>query len=115
MRSTRSSVHRNGWRPAPVLGFLVVLFTGCGPAHQSPTPFDAVRDARATDLDAPGDSLSLAREPVYAGLDRVFPEIAQLELWYREALQAVWNDDLDLAEQRAALLDSALTEIDANE
>jgi membrane-bound lytic murein transglycosylase D len=45
----------------------------------------------------------------------VYPEIAQLETWYREALQAVWNDDLDLAEQRGALLDSALTEINDDE
>jgi hypothetical protein len=33
----------------------------------------------------------------------------------REALQAVWNDDLGLAETRAASLDSALTEVDDNE
>lgn len=61
------------------------------------------------------DSLEAAEELDYAGLEILFPEIVQLEIVYREALQAVWNDDLALSEQRTATLDSVLSEVSEDE
>ena len=116
MRSTSSCRHHGSLLFGLALGLLALLPAGCGPANGTSTPLeDAPLAEELTPADSGADSLAEAREPAYAGLDKVFPEIAQLENWYREALQAVWNDDLDLAEQRSALLDSALTEVDDDE
>jgi LysM repeat protein len=101
---------------AAVLGGFVFLQAGCGGTAARPASAPAATQVpAATALSAVADSLAEASDPAYAGLDKVYPEIAQLETWYREALQAVWNDDLEVAEQRTALLDSALTEVDDDE
>src|SRR5215470_14327522 len=114
MRLTISSRHRTPFLAA-LAGF-VLLPAACGPANRVAARPDAIAAANDTMAVAAGaDSLEEARDTAYANLDKVFPEIAQLEGWYREALQAVWNDDLDIAEQRTTLLDSALTEVDDDE
>lgn len=116
MRSTSTFRPQASLTLALALGVLAFLPAACGPANGiSTAPENTPATQEATAGDAGADSLAVAREPAYAGLDKVFPEIAQLETWYREALQAVWNDDLDVAEQRSALLDSALTEVDDDE
>ncbi len=116
MQST-SSLGRSAWCGfGLVMGGVALLASACGPANRVvDRPESAPPGQVATASVAGVDSLEEAREPDYSGLDKVFPEIAQLETWYREALQAVWNEDLDLAEQRSALLDSALTDIDSDE
>ena len=114
MPLTISSRHRTAFLAA--FAGLVLLPAACGPANRVATAPEAAAAANDTLAVAVGaDSLEEARDTAYANLDKVFPEIAQLEGWYREALQAVWNDDLDIAERRTTLLDSALTEVDDDE
>jgi LysM repeat protein len=116
MRPTTIPTDRMRGGLAAALSVPFLLAGACGPANRS----SAAPDARAATTAASAqaaemDSLEEASDPTYAGLDKVYPEIVQLETWYREALQAVWNDDLEVAEQRAARLDSALAQIDDDE
>lgn len=116
--SARSTRSRSG-TPQAIAVFVGLLgFAGasCGPANQRLASPDAVAEEVTEETAAAtlGDSVA-AEDTGYAGLQRVFPEIAALEAWYREALQAVWNDDLDLAEERSAALDSALSDVDDDE
>jgi len=113
--TTKRGDHTHGGL-AVMLGVLAFLAGACGPAQRTVSRTDVLSPSTAEAAEvAAMDSLEEARDPAYAGLDKVYPEIVQLETWYREALQAVWNDDLDLAEQRGAQLDSALTEINDDE
>lgn len=100
---------------APVaflLGIAMPMITGCAAFRQGsdPTAEDLPYDSQTL-----SDSLEAAEELDYAGLEVLFPEIVQLEIVYREALQAVWNDDLALSEQRTATLDSVLSEVSEDE
>jgi membrane-bound lytic murein transglycosylase D len=109
----------DGRRPRLAGAALLVLalaVAGCGGTaanRHSSAPTDVRRASTdASETGAPGDSLEPAAEPDYSGLEKVAPEIVGLETLYREALQAVWNDDLATAEARSAALDSALAEVD---
>jgi membrane-bound lytic murein transglycosylase D len=104
-------------RAAIAVAALVALAgAACGPAPtHSGTPDEDLAAVDSTASVIAADSLVPPDEVDYAGLERVFPEIPQLEVWYREALQAVWNGDLPLAETRSAALDSVLTDIETEE
>jgi len=89
---------------------LLVALVGCGGASrsaQSLSPNSNPLDTLAVaDLDIGGTNSA----PDMAKLEALVPEINQLETWYREALQALWNDDLALAERRAAAIDAKLND-----
>jgi membrane-bound lytic murein transglycosylase D len=115
----RRDASSDGRRPRLAGAALLVLalaVAGCGgtaATRHSSAPTDIRRASTdASETGAPGDSLEPAAEPDYSGLEKVAPEIVGLETLYREALQAVWNDDLATAEARSAALDSALAEVD---
>jgi membrane-bound lytic murein transglycosylase D len=102
---------------ATVIAAALVVVSACGQAanRSSHSPEKRPTSTEAAQAGAAGDSLEPAQEADYSGLEKVAPEIVQLESWYREALQAVWNNDVATAEARAAALDSALADVDDND
>lgn len=104
------------WRRLPCVVAccgLAAALGACSPAARQGLDRDPT--AAPPDTSAalsPADSIVAPAAAAYGGLEKVFPEIVQLESWYREGLQAVWNDDLDLADTRTAQLDSVLAEVD---
>jgi len=92
------------------MGAMILLsaLAGCAGATRSAGRLDpsvAILDTMAVaEFDTSGESAVLN----VAKLETLVPEATQLEAWYREALQALWNDDLVLAESRAAAIDAVL-------
>ncbi len=98
------------FRPMLAAGILLVALVGCAGASRNAARVDAGTATLDTLVVADFDTLGASTPLDVAKLEALVPEITQLEAWYREALQALWNDDLALAERRAAAIDAKLND-----
>ena len=97
-------------RPLPGAVILLLVLVGCAGASRNASRIDPTVTTLDTLAVADFDTLGATSSLDVSKLEALVPEITQLEGWYRDALQALWNDDLGLAERRAAAIDAELND-----